>query len=176
MSLCLGSLCHYKKAGSIFVNPVHKPEARVAHVIIRIVFEMPCKGIHESAAVIAMTRVYHEAGRLVYNEQVFVFIHYIERNILGDNFEFISRAIHDDAYNIVRLHLIARLHRLPVHDHTLCIGRLLNSVARCLFHPVNKKLVDTYHLLPLVGYKTEVFIHLPAIGSDIRGLFKRFSP
>ena len=49
MSLCIRSFCYHKKSGRVFVYSVHQTQARVGHIIFRIVAEMPCKSIHKCA-------------------------------------------------------------------------------------------------------------------------------
>ncbi len=82
---------------------MNQSEARVAYIVIRRVAEMPRKGVDQGAAVIAVTRVYDQSGRFVHHQEVIVFIHYVERDIFGNYFEFIAGPVHHHRNHIVRL-------------------------------------------------------------------------
>ena len=108
----------------------------------------------------------HQSCRLIHHQQIIVFIYYIKRDILRYNLKIITGTIHHNAHHITRLDLIAALHRLPIHNHAICISRLLDTITRGLLHPVGKEFINTKQLLPLICHKTKMLIHLPAVGSN----------
>ena len=108
---------------------MNQPKAWVADIIIRFVAKMPCESIDKGSAVIAVTGVHHETGGFVDHQHGVVFINYVKRNILRDYLELVSRTIHDNRYNIERLHTVIALYRFSVYEYTSGFGSLLYPVA-----------------------------------------------
>ena len=154
--LGIWGLGHHKQPGRVLVYAVYESEPRVGNVIVWIVFEMPCEGVDKCAVVISVSRMHDKSCGLVDHEQVFVFIDYVERYVLGYDFVFIARTVHHDAYDIRWLDLVGRFYRRTVDEDASCVGSLLYPVAGCALHPFDEELVNPQQLLSFVGFEAEV--------------------
>ena len=130
--ICFSIRCfgNHQQPGSIFINPMNKPDVRVISIIIRHIFHVPGQCIHQSAVIVSVSRMYYQPCRLIHNHYILIFIYDIKRNIFRNNFIFITRTIHYHSDDIQRLHLIATLHRLAVSHNESVFGSLLNAVTR----------------------------------------------
>ena len=59
VSLGIGGFGYYEQARCIFVDAVHKAQARVVDVVVGRVAEVPRKGVDQCPVVVAVSRVYH---------------------------------------------------------------------------------------------------------------------
>ena len=123
---------------------------------------MPGKSVYKRSGIIAVARMNHQTCGLIDHQHRIILIYNVERNILGYDFTFVARAIHHHRNHVVGLYPIVRLYGLAVGEDTTGLGSLLNPVARCPLHVVDQKLVDAQKLLPLVGHKAEMLVHLPS--------------
>ena len=114
MSLCKGGLCYNKQARCILVNAVYKANLRVIGIEIGIILQMPCNGIDERAMGISAPWMHDKAGGFVDHHKGIVLIHYIKRDILGDNRVVIRRGVVCNHYLVERLYLVVALDDLAV--------------------------------------------------------------
>ena len=133
---------------------------RVIGVIVRIIFHMPRQSIHQCSMIVSMSRMHHQARRLIYYHQVFIFVNDIKRNIFGNYLILITRTIHHDRYHVKWLHLIAALYRFSVNHHKPVSSSFLNTVTRSINNTFKQILIDSHQSLPLVYYHPKVFIKL----------------
>ena len=140
---------------------------------------MPCKGIYKRAVVIPVARMYHKTCRFVHYKHIAVFINYVERNILCDYLELVTRTVHYDLNHIERFYAVVALYGFAVDKDAAGFGSLLHAVARRFLKARDKKFVDAQQFLTLVGDKTEMFevldsayFHYFALGRAF--VFKKF--
>ncbi len=95
-----------KQTGCVLVNTMDKPKSRIANIIIRIVAEMPCESIDKRTRIVSVTGMHHKSGRFVDDEQRIILIHDVKRDILRDDFKFITRTVHHYLYRVKRLDTI----------------------------------------------------------------------
>ena len=156
--LGIGSLRHHEQSRRILVDAVHQSHPRIVGVVVGIVAQVPCDGVHQRTVIVAAARVHHHARRLVDHHQVVVLVDDIERDILRLNVRIHARAVHHQCHDVARLHTIVALHRLAVHMEASSLSGLLYAVARGMRQVVDEKLVHTHQLLTLVGHHAEVLV------------------
>ena len=130
VGLGIGSLCHHQQSGGVLVDAVHKSHTRVGHIVVWVILEVPCQGIHQSAAVVAVSRMHHQSRRFVHHQQEVVFVNNVEGNVLGYNLKIVAWTVHHHLYHIERLYAVVAFHRFAVDEYTACLGSLLHTVAR----------------------------------------------
>ena len=116
MGLGFSCLGHDEQAAGVLVYAVNQPYLRTVDVVLREVFEVPGYGIQHGAVPIAESRVDDHACRLVYDHEVVVFIHDVERYVFGGDFVLVERAVEHDLYDIVGLDLVGAFDGTAV-DH-----------------------------------------------------------
>ena len=161
--LGIRSLCHNKQSGRVFVDTVHKSHAGIIDIVIGIVPEVPRERIDECAVIVAMPGVHHKSRRLIHDKHHIILIDYVEGYVFGEHFKLISRPVHDHLHHIERFHTIVGLDSLAIDKHTPGLSCLLNTVARRMLKPFDKKFVDTKQLLPRVGHESEMFVKAAAV-------------
>ena len=158
VGLRVGRFGYYQQSGSVFVDTVDKAQAGVVDIIVGGVAEMPGQGVYQRAAVVAVSGMDHEAGGLVYDEHRAVFIDDVKGDVLGNNFEFIARAVHHHLDHVEGLDAIVRLHGASVDKDAARFGRLLDAVARRPFQACHEEFVYAEQLLALVGNEAKMLV------------------
>ena len=102
--------------------------------------------------------MYHQTGRFVQDDKLFILINNIEWNILGLYFIFVTRPVEEKSNDICRFHPIVAFHWLAVHMNETCPRRRLQTVARCIRQVIKQKLIDTQQLLPTISHYPEMLI------------------
>ena len=140
---CLGvrSLGNDEETAGVFVDAVHQSHAWVGNVIVWVVLEMPGEGIDQCAVVVAMARMHAHSCGLVHHQQVVVLIDDVQRDVLGDNLILVARTVHHHRDLIARMHAVVALDGAAVHADALCLGGVLDSVARRSLDALHQVLV-----------------------------------
>ena len=101
--------------------------------------------------------MHNQSGGLVDNKQLVIFIHYVERDVLRNDVEFVARAVHHKRDDVARLDAVVRLHRFAVGKYAVGFCCLLDTVARSVVDVAHKEFVHTEQVLPLLRDKSVVF-------------------
>ena len=156
-----GRLGHHEQTRGVLVDAVHQTHARVGHIIVGVIFEMPCESVDQRAVVVAVARVHTHAGRLVHHKQFGVFVNDVQRDVLRHDFVLIARAVHHHADDVTRMHAVVRFHGGAVHADALRLGGVLNAVARRSLDALDQIFVDAQQHLTLLYFIAIVFPVIP---------------
>ena len=148
-----------QNARRVLVDAVDEPGSHVPALKQRQILEVVRERVDERSRVVAVPRMYDHAGRLVDDDQVVVLVADVERNVLGDDFQFAQRVRHYDRDAVERLDLVTRLDGSAADQDVPRVGCGLNTVARDALHPVGQEFVDPQHALTFVDGHAEVLVH-----------------
>src|SRR5260221_4992548 len=110
--------------------------------------KMISKGIHQSATPILISRMNDHAGRLIYNQYMFIFKNNIERNIFGLNISIARRFRKRDGDHIIRMDLVIGLNAFFIDFNKSLMNAILDFCTRDIRQSIHKKLVDAHQTLP----------------------------
>lgn len=158
----------------VLVYAVHQSGAHVPFLKQRSVFKVPRQRVDERAAVVAVAGVYDESGRLVYYQQIVVFVWYVERYVFRNDFHLPFWVGHDYGDAVERLYLVARLDRYAVHEYVAAVGCGLHPAARTVFQPDGQVFVYAQHGLSAVYGHGEVFVQVVLLLFLFFQLFRQF--
>lgn len=161
--LCVGSLCHDKKAARILVDAMDEAHAGVVGVVVGIIAQMPRKSVDESASKIAYSWMHDKPRRFVHDEKLVVFVNDVERNVLRLYGAIVARTIEEEGYNIERLYAVVAFLRAPIHVDEACTCGGLNAIARRVGKMEDKKLIHAQQLLSLVSDNAQVLVQPRAL-------------
>src|SRR5258706_183238 len=103
--------------------------------------KMISKGIHQSATPILISRMNDHAGRLIYNQYMFIFKNNIERNIFGLNISIARRFRKRDGDHIIRMDLVIGLNAFFIDFNKSLMNAILDFCTRDIRQSIHKKLV-----------------------------------
>ena len=112
--------------------------------------------VHQSPGVIAVTRMHHEPRWLVDEQQSVVFIHNIERNILGIHPILIRRMRQKDAHHIERLYAVVGFYGHIIHINVSVFCRFLDFAPRSVGNEMHQEFIDTQQFLPFGDINTQM--------------------
>ena len=142
-----------------------KAQARVGHVIVGVILEVPSESIDQGAVEVAVARVHDHAGGLVDDHQAGVFIDDVQRDVLGDDFALIAGTIHHHADDVTGVHAVVALDRTAVHSNALCLSGILDAVAAGALDALYEVLVDAQQYLARLHHIVVVLpIVAPVLG------------
>ena len=153
-------LGHHQQTRCILVDAVYQSRAHIALLEQRQILQVVGERIDQRAAIISAAGVDNHSRLLIYDYQVVILIHHIERDVLGDDLHLALGVGHNQRDAIHRLHLVARLGRNAIYEDVAAVGSRLYAVARAVFHTIDQILIQAQHLLSAIDRDGEVLEHL----------------
>ncbi len=153
-------LGHHQQTGGVLVDAVHQTGTHVPLLKQGKILQMPRERIDERTAVVAVSRMHDQSGRLVEHDEVVVLMNDVERNILGDDLHLALGIGHHEGDAVERLHLVTRLHRRAVHQDVSSVGRRLHPASRTVFESHRQVFVYAEHGLTPVYRDGEMLVQL----------------
>ena len=153
-------LGYHQQTRCILVDAVYQSRAHIALLEQRQILQVVGERIDQRAAIISAAGVDNHSRLLIYDYQVVILIHHIERDVLGDDLHLALGVGHNERDVIHRLYLVARLCRHAIHQNVAAVGSRLYAVARAVFHTIDQILIQAQHLLSAIDRDGEVLEHL----------------
>ena len=120
---------------------------------------MEQESIDQSAVEMAVAGMNHHSSRFVYDENIIIFIYYIERNVLRHDIHPAAAVRHHETDDIPGTHQQIGLGRLIPHLHISLLDGALDTVAGGVFQMGRHELVDADGLLPGIDIQPKMLEH-----------------
>src|SRR5699024_1617567 len=146
---------HHEQPACILVDPVHYTGPQFA-VDAGQVVQLMHQTVDECAGSVAGGGVHHHAAPLVHNGHMVVFMNDIKTEVFGDDVTF-NKLTLVHFHQIIRLHLVIRLHSAAVNQYYAFFDTPLHVAAGCIRHDFSKETVDPETVLCLCHFN---FLHL----------------
>ena len=153
-------LGYHQQTRGILVDAVYQSRAHIALLEQRQILQVVGERIDQRAAIISAAGVDNHSRLLIYDYQVVILIHHIERDVLGDDLHLALGVGHNQRDAIHRLYLVARLGRNAIYEDVAAVGSRLYAVARAVLHTIDQILIQAQHLLSAIDRDGEVLEHL----------------
>ena len=121
--------------------------------------EMMSKSIDQGTAEMAMTRMNNHSSLLIKDKYVIIFMNYIQRNSLRQNFKTTTLIWHDKSHDIARADNIVSLDDLVIHANILSLDCQLDTMTRGILHMSGKILIHTHRNLSGCNIKAIMLEH-----------------
>ena len=99
-------LAYDHEAGGVFVYAVHEAYAGEVFEVHMLLLQVVAEAVHQCAGIVAAAGVHYHAGGLVHNEEVVVFVGYVEGYVFGYYFLAFGAACLEYDYGIVWPHAV----------------------------------------------------------------------
>ena len=117
--------------------------------------------------------MHHHSGRLVHDQQVLVLIDYIERNVLGQNFQSPPLIRHHKLYDIPGTHDAVGLRHPVIHPDVFLLDCQLDTMPGSVFHMRSEVFVHPHRSLAVGHVETVMLEHSVLTGIRILHLLGR---
>ena len=165
--LSLRRLGNHKQSACILVYTMHKSNLRGVRIKLRHILHMPRHSIDKRTTEVSCTRMNHHTRLLIYNHEIIILVHHIERDVFRIYGSIVFRTREHQRHHITRTNLVVALHRLVIHMNIASLGSSLNAVARGMLHVLKEELVNSKLLLTCICHNTEMLIELSVFGLSL---------
>ena len=151
-------LGNHNKARGVLVDTVHQQGLHGRAIWQFLIAKIIIQCIDHRAGIVAESGVYHHAGLLVDDQNIVVFVLYVQGNVFGNNLGIARRIGHQHGNHITGLHLVILSFYLVIHQDATGLGRLLHLVAGGIADKIEQVFVYADDFRPGIHHETKMLV------------------